>query len=98
MCGRITCQFPNFNIATIEALEWVHIIPAVYCLWILKDGMMMTSSNGNGFLWLGICEGNPPVTVEFPLQRASNVGFDIFFDVNQNKHLNGAIMLIMTSL
>ena len=52
---------------------------------------MITSSNGNGFLWLDICEGNPLVTGEFLSQRASNVGFDIFFDVNLNKQLKDAI-------
>ena len=31
---------------------------------------------------LALCEGNSPVTGEFPSQRASNAGFDVFFDVN----------------
>ena len=34
---------------------------------------------------LALCEGNSPVTGEFPSQRASNAGFDAFFDVSLNK-------------
>ena len=37
---------------------------------------------------LAICEGNPPVTGGFPSQRASNTGFDDFFDVSLNKRLS----------
>ena len=37
---------------------------------------------------LALCEGNSPVTGEFPSQRASNVGFDVFFDVSVNKLLH----------
>ena len=31
---------------------------------------------------LARCEGKPPVTSGFPSQRASNMGFDVFFYVN----------------
>ena len=37
---------------------------------------------------LALYDGNPLVTSGFPSQRASNVGFDVFFDVNSNKRLN----------
>ena len=37
---------------------------------------------------LAICEGNPLVTSGFPSQGASNMGFDILFDINLNKLLN----------
>ena len=37
---------------------------------------------------LALCEGNSPVTGEFPSQRASNAGFDVFFDVSLNKQLH----------
>ena len=36
---------------------------------------------------LALCEGNPSDTGGFPSQRASNAGFDIFFDVSLNKRL-----------
>ena len=39
-------------------------------------------------LLLALCEGNPPVTGGFPSQRASNMSFDVFFDVTQNELLN----------
>ena len=48
----------------------------------------MTSSNGTVSASLVLCEGNPQVTGKFPSQRASNAGFDIFFDVSLNKRLN----------
>ena len=53
----------------------------------------MTSLNGNIFRLTGpLCGestvGNPPVTVGFPSQRASNAGFDVFFDVSLNKRLH----------
>ena len=35
-----------------------------------------------------ICEGNPPVTGEFPLQRQVTRSFDIFFDLRLNKLLS----------
>ena len=38
---------------------------------------------------LALCEGNQAVTGgEFPSQRASIAGFDVFFGVNLNKRLN----------
>ena len=37
---------------------------------------------------LALCEGKSPVTGEFSYQRASNTGFDIFFDVSLNKRMD----------
>ena len=37
---------------------------------------------------LSFCEGNPPVTSEFPSQRIRNEGFDVPFNVSLNKRLN----------
>ena len=37
---------------------------------------------------LALCEGNSPVIGGFPLQRASNTGFDVLFDVSLIKRLN----------
>ena len=35
-----------------------------------------------------ICEGNPPVTVEFPSQRPVTRSFDVLFDLRLNKWLS----------
>ena len=47
----------------------------------------MTSSNGNISALLALCEGNSPVTGEFPSQRPVTWGFDVFFDLLLNKRL-----------
>ena len=39
---------------------------------------MMTSSNGNISPLLALCDGNPPVIGEFPLQRPVTQSFDVF--------------------
>ena len=49
---------------------------------------MMTSSNVNIFALLALCEGNPPVTGEFPSQRPVTRSFDVIFDVLLNKRLS----------
>ena len=44
-----------------------------------------------GCFWnapLALCEGSPPVTGDFPSQRAINAGYDAFFDVNIAKRFN----------
>ena len=43
---------------------------------------------GTSSALLTLCKRNPPVTGGFPSQRASNTGFDIFFDVSSNKRLS----------
>ena len=48
----------------------------------------MTSSNGNIFTSLALCEGNPPVTGGFPSQRPVTRNFDAFFDLRQNKRVS----------
>ena len=57
---------------------------------------------------LAICEGNSPVTGEFPALRPVTQSFDVFFDMRLNKQLSkqwwvslviwDAIAPIMTSL
>ena len=42
---------------------------------------MTTSSNGNIFRVTGLCEGNSPVTGEFPSQRPVTRSFGVFFDL-----------------
>ena len=37
---------------------------------------------------LTLCEGNPPVTDEFPTQRPVTRGFEVFFDLRLNKRLS----------
>ena len=37
---------------------------------------------------LALCEGNPPVTGGFPLQRPVTQSFDVFFDLRMNKRLS----------
>ena len=49
---------------------------------------IMTSSNGSISALLALCEGNPSVTGGFPSQRASDAGFDVFFDVSLKKRLS----------
>ena len=49
---------------------------------------MMTSSNGNGFRFIGPFWWEPPVIGGFPSQRVSNTGSDVFCDVSLNKLLN----------
>ena len=37
---------------------------------------------------LAICEGNSPVSGEFPAQRPATRSFDVFFDLRLNKRLS----------
>ena len=46
---------------------------------------MKTSSNGNIFALLALCEGNPPVSNGFSSQRPVTWGFELFFDLHLNK-------------
>ena len=49
---------------------------------------MMTSSNGNIFALLALCEKNPPVTGGFPSQRPVTRSLEVFFDLRLNKLLS----------
>ena len=40
---------------------------------------------------LALCEGNPPVTGEFPSQTPVTWSFDIFFDLHLNKQLRKSL-------
>ena len=46
---------------------------------------IMTSSNH--FLFLALCQGNPPVTGGFPSQRPVTRSFDVYFDLRLNIRL-----------
>ena len=48
----------------------------------------MTSSNGTFSALLALCEGNSPVTGEFPTQRLAKRSFDVFFDLRPNDRLS----------
>ena len=37
---------------------------------------------------LALCEGNSPVTGEFPAQKPVTRSYDVFFDLRRNKRLN----------
>ena len=63
---------------------WVH--PACGCM--IHELGMITSSNGNIFRVTGLCEGNSPITGEFPSQRPVERSFDVFFDLRLNKQLS----------
>ena len=39
-------------------------------------------------VWLAFCEGNSPMTGEFPSQRPVTRSFDVFFDLRLNKRLS----------
>ena len=52
----------------------------------IKQNMaMMTSSNGNGFRFTGPLWGESAGQLRIPSQRASNAGFDVFFDVKSKQ-------------
>ena len=52
--------------------------------WLCSYHHMIMSSNENIFRVTGLCEGNSPVTGEFPAQRPVTRSFDIFFDLCLN--------------
>ena len=59
---------------------------------IIQWSPMMTSSNANIFALLALCEGNSPVTGEFPSQRPVTRSFDVFFDLRLNKRLSNVML------
>ena len=44
---------------------------------------------------LALCEGNSPVTGEFPSQRPVARSFDAFFDLRPNKQLSKTIVMLV---
>ena len=61
-----------------------YVVKTTYHVEIIIAQYMMTSSNGNFFALLALCEGNSPVTGEFLSQRPVTRSFDIFFDLSPN--------------
>ena len=53
-----------------------------------KDGIMMTSSNGNLFRVIGDLYGEVTGPGDFPAQRPVTRSFDVFFDLRLNKRLS----------
>ena len=54
--------------------------------WRIYASLSLNDLNSNLIDFL--CEGNSPITSEFPLRRASNACFDIFCNISLNKWLN----------
>ena len=52
------------------------------------ESYMMTPSIGNISRVTGLCEGNSPVTGEFPSQRPMTRSVDTFFDLHLNERLS----------
>ena len=65
----------------LKLLNINEVLPKAF-LWCAT---MMTSSDGNIFSLLVLCEGNPPVNGGFPSQRPVMLSFDVFFDLRLNK-------------
>ena len=65
---------------------------------LIWSSMVHIHTNGNITWWrnqietfpvlLALCEGNSPVTGEFPSQRPVVQSFDVFFDLRLNKELS----------
>ena len=45
-----------------------------------------------------LCEGNSPVTGEFPSQRTVTRSFDVFFDLRLNKWLSKQSLAILDAI
>ena len=56
---------------------------SLYCVWSWWRHQMETF-----FALLALCEGNSPVTGEFPSQRPVTRSFGVFFDLRLNKRLS----------
>ena len=54
---------------------WINRLRKISCS---GENSMMTSSNGNIYALLVLCVGNSPITVEFPLTKASDAEFWCF--------------------
>ena len=66
----------GYSNAGLPSMPWVYL------------PVMMTSSNGKISALLVLCEGNSPVTGEFPSQRPVTRSFGVFFDLSLNKRLS----------
>ena len=81
-CSMSRCTFP------CGRREWFGLGNTDGFLWPIVSLTMMTSSNGIFTALLALCEGNSPVTGEFPSQRPVTRSFDAFFDLCLNKRLS----------
>ena len=73
--GTILEQYP----ITIIIGYWWAVVPPVNGYFTVIIFFTMTSSNWDIFRVTGLCEGNSPVTDEFPSQRLVTWRFDVFF-------------------
>ena len=82
------CNIPWYSILVWYQINRVVYGPAVtFPTYEIKSCMMM-SSNEKISASLVLCEGNPPVTGGFPLQRPVTWSFDVFFDQSRDKRLS----------
>ena len=89
-CARETVMDSVIGCKTVMAVArgWQGAVTGDNGCDMARVVIMMTSSNGNISALLAFCEGNPPVTGGFPLQRPVTWSFDVFFDVRMNKRLS----------
>ena len=77
----------HFSHASFAPGRWLS-----QCQWCNQDGYwcmyMMTTPNGEKFVLLVLCDGNPLVTGGFPSQRPVTRSFDVFFYLHLNKRLS----------
>ena len=75
--------FNRWHVCIYILLSLIYV--STHIPYICIDVSMMTSSNGIFSVLLALCEGNSPVTGEFPSQRPVTRSFDVFFDLRLNK-------------
>ena len=99
MCYEITHPLPNCNSVTVEVLEWISNSITLYwtCDYLSILGffneVLVALIRVDVIKWkklsalLVLCEGNSPITGEFPSQRPVTRSFGAFFDLRLNKRL-----------
>ena len=68
--------------------RWTYVRRSSVTPDLVKQGLMMTSSNRSMFRVTGHLCGNSSVTGEFPAQGPVTRSFDVFFDLRLNKGLS----------
>ena len=87
-------------VCLIRSLGWVNFYTLlIVCSYLYGARFSYISNNAMGGSWwrhqmetifasLALCEGNSPVTGEFPSQRPVTRSFGVFFDLRLNKRLS----------
>ena len=83
LMARISPRYLSHILVVISVLFW-------FCLFVLQShrGSWWRHQMGTISASLALCEGNSPVTGEFPSQRAVTRSYGVFFDLHLNKRLN----------